>query len=313
MLPFRAAKRLCSTILHHSHTFRIRHVNLQKQYHLHRIPKYHESTQILMRSVAEDSKKSATHLTFGEMFEHTKFAHHDPNFSLTTLNHHQFLIQSGEFARIEKPSRIAKLIMNLKNLPYGVSETESIEYVINDYLTTYQELKNTKKITTIEDVHKYAELCKYLLLKHLLVIPKISYGLLQKATQPNTTFSVETCPYLNDFIDEFAEQRIALRVLAGHFIAMYEQIVSNENKEKKDFKVTGLFEENCNVIKYVENAVIDSKADCFRNFGDDDHVKMPNVRIYDKRKQIQNAKPFTYIPEHLRYVFFLCFFYFFCF
>ena len=252
-----------------------------------------------MRSVSEDSKKNVNNLTFGEMFEHTKFAHHDKNFSLTTLNPHQFLVQSGEFARTETPPRIAKLIMCLKNLPYGVSETESIQSIVSDYLVTYQEIKETTKIKTIEDVHKYAEFLKYILLKHLLAIPKISYGLVQKATQPNTTFSIDTCPYLNDFIDEFAEQRIALRVLAGHLISMYEQVMSHED-DNGAFKVRGLFEENCNVTKYVETAIIDSKADCFRNFGEDGHVKMPNVKINDRRKERTTNKPFTYIPEHLR-------------
>eukprot|EP01083_Nonionella_stella_P022922 63358_1 len=275
--------------------------------HMPHVSKYHMSNEVLMRSISQDSKKPVTHLTFKTLFEHTKFAHNDKNIASTTLNPQHFLIQSAEFARTEKPSRIAKLIMCLKDLPYGVAETESIDGVINDYITTYQEMKATSPIKNIEEVAKYADLCKYFLLKHLLVIPKISYGLLQKSTQPNTTFSVETCPYLNDFIDEFAEQRIGLRVLAGHMIALYDQIQEPQDDEPVHvYKASGLFEENCNIIKYVENAIIDAKADCFTNWNDDndEEVVMPNVEIHDVRKYDNDTNYFTYIPEHLHHMVF---------
>eukprot|EP01084_Bolivina_argentea_P221408 375021_1 len=278
---------------------------------IHNVNKYYMSNinnQTAMRSISEDSKKQVTHLTFGEMVDHAKFVHHDPNVSLTTMAGDQFLIQSAEFARSESPYRVAKLIMCLKNLPYGVSETESMEGVINDYIITYQQLKEMSTVKNIEDVHKFSEFCKYLLLKHLLSIPKISYGLLQKAT-PNATFTVEQCPYLNDFIDEFAEQRISLRVLTGHMIALYGQLLEKEDNDIKN--VSGLFEENCEIIKYVENAIIDAKADCYTNmeyfkeeFNQNTGDNIPNVEIYDFRKIRDNDLPFTYIPEHLHHMVF---------
>jgi len=271
--------------------------------------RHYRSNEILLRSAAEDSNRTDTHLTFGEMLSFTQFMHYDKMSGPTALNPEQLLIQSGEFTRSEARHRVAKLIMCLRNLPYGVADTESVQSVIADYLSTYQEIKSVSRVTNLDDVHKYVELTKYWLLKHLLVIPKISYGLLQKATQPNTTFSVETCPYLNDFIDEFASQRLALRVLSGHLVTMYEQamfgkITSDENAMTQtattiDSNLSGLFEQNCDVTRYVRNAIADSKTDCVRMFD-----RAPNVVVYDKRKTHANSPPFTYIPEHLHHMVF---------
>lgn len=144
-----------------------------------------------------------------------------------------------------------------------------------------------------------------------------------------------SCPYLNDFIDKFAAQRISIRVLLGHFVSMFEEITTRQPE------IHGLFEEDCNIIKYVENAIIDSTADCMLNFGENGTRSMPRyedgdvlrymihvsdlqlsstchllktfepenldfihfrVRIYDKRKECHNG--FTYVPEHLHHMVF---------
>lgn len=87
-------------------------------------------TEILMRSATEDSTKSIKSLSFGEMLNHTRTAHHNqkPESSsrLKLMNAEQLLIATAEFSRHELTPRIARQIMSLKNLPYGVSDTESI-------------------------------------------------------------------------------------------------------------------------------------------------------------------------------------------
>ena len=172
------------------------------------------SSEILMRSVQEDCRKTLTAVSFKQMYQHTQFTERNVNSNLSDSQ--QIMMQSAEFTRKEERLRMAQLIVSLTNLPYGVADTDSLRGVLCDYLSSYEELQSLAPIRSMSEVHAYCALGKRLLLKHLLVIAKMSYVLLQK--------EVGACPHLNDFIDAFAAQRMQSRVLIGHFLAMHEQL-----------------------------------------------------------------------------------------
>ena len=88
--------------------------------------------------------------------------------------------------------------------------------------------------------------------------------------QEKSLQKIEECPYLSNFIDRIIKRRFAGRVLLGHYMALHD-------------REWGIFEENCEVIPYIESA----KDDAIRyanKIYTDDKMLLPNIKIFDMRK-----------------------------
>merc|ERR1719295_1559277 len=211
----------------------------------------------------------------------------------------------AEHHRVRWPMDVAKLISHLNNLPYGLAETPSIESLINTYIECYEVVREIKPIQSARDCDVFYKAVRYFMVRRLLAIPKICHGLLQKSTVQNATFSIHnTSEYLTAFIDQFASHRLAMRVPSANCLYLFEQM-----KNKKGSVKMGLFEEDVDVMKCIQRAVMDAAAECENHFAEFDakYSEMsgdsfaPTVRCIDKRK---NRTKFAFIPTHLHHVVF---------
>lgn len=209
----------------------------------------HQSSDIIMRSIERDSALPVTQLTFREMFNHTKFVC-DSNKS-TKKQREQLLMHSAEFVRLQTIPRIARLVSSLKNMPYGVCDTPTIQTVLQAYIDSYKVMSELQPISTMAQEEEFSFLCRHGLLKHAMSMPCIAFGILEKAHEfsderdgngaenENVNSFIVQCPYLNDFVDRFASLRLASRVLLGHHITMHDQIFA------EDAKITGILHFFC--------------------------------------------------------------------
>ena len=157
------------------------------------------------------------------------------------------LVTMAESQRKQSPLRVAKLITHLNNLPYSLNKTHSITSLINIYLECYEEVLEIPEIKSISDVDNFYGIFRYFLVRQLLAVPKICHSLLEKSTEKNSLFSIEnSSEYLTKFINQFASQRLATRVISAHNLTLYEQIKYNKSTKM------GLFEENCDIVKYIK-------------------------------------------------------------
>ena len=295
----------------------LRHISrmLKKSNHYqHHKSLYHKSrrsfssspitNEILWRSIVSNSSKKLPPISFQDVFQRTKaLSAISPKLS----DVEEKLIIGAEAQRKQSPARVARVITHLNNLPYSLGKTNSIKELMDIYVDCYEKVTEIKPIETISDVDEYYKIVRYFLVRQLLAVPKLCHGLLEKSTEENNLFSIENSgEYLTAFINQFASQRLATRVMSAHNLSVYEQIKNN-----KSIKM-GLFEENCDIIKYIKSAIIDASQDCERHFveyGDDSASYLnfgqisfaPQVNVYDKRK---NPTKWCYIPQHLHHMIF---------
>jgi len=268
---------------------------------------------MIWRSVQRDANTQQEPITIRDVYDRTKSINESicTNFTWSDIEHS--IVAMTEEHRLRWPLSAAKMISHLKNLPYGLADTPSITSLINIYIEVYETVRQIAPVQSSSDCDAYYKLVRYFLVRRLLAIPKICHGLLQKSTEGNSAFSIQnTGEYLTAFIDRFASQRMATRVFSAHYLCFYEQI-----RNRGDFMQTtnmGLFEEDCDVMRCIQRAVMDAAAECEHHFVEYDakyarmahHNFAPRVHCYDKRHQNTRDQHggFVYIPQHLHHVVF---------
>ncbi|KMS93405.1 hypothetical protein BVRB_031810, partial [Beta vulgaris subsp. vulgaris] len=129
------------------------------------------------------------------------------------------LIQSALFLREELPIRLAKRVLELENLPYGLSAMPSVKKVHNLYVDSFKLLNNSPKPNTAQGELEFKEVIHGMLQRHRDVVPLMAMGIKElKALSFNQasgyTF-IDECPFLQDFLDRFYFSRIGIRILIG--------------------------------------------------------------------------------------------------
>ena len=61
-----------------------------------------------------------------------------------------------------------------------------------------------------------------------MTIPKMCFALLEKSIETKGAFSIEDTPYLGDFLDQISHQRLGIRILLGHQLALHDSAYSNK-------------------------------------------------------------------------------------
>jgi pyruvate dehydrogenase kinase 2/3/4 len=210
--------------------------------------------------------------------------------SQTPLNMSVLLKLSGvEFAKFlheELPVRLARRVIELEDLPYGLSEMGSIKKVTSWYLDTFEELRSLESPSSDDDAQKFKLILENVLTRHNNVVPAVAQGLieLKEKLGEKEAKIVDNCPFLTDFLDRFFLARIGIRILIGQYVASFN--------DRPGF--IGLFEKECRVKDVVELAYDDAAMLCSRNYGD-----CPDLKFTGK-----NDLTLTYIPGHIHHVLF---------
>eukprot|EP01084_Bolivina_argentea_P177248 306548_1 len=285
-------------ILYKLHRHTIKHILCRSRRFCTKSP---ISNQILWRSIVHDSVATSPPISFSNVFQRTKDLR-DNNSQQKDIE--QSLVIAAESQRKQSPLRVARLITNLHNLPYDLSKTNSIQNLIDIYIEAYETLSDIKPLQSINDCDQFYKTHRYVLVRQMLAIPKLCHGILEKSTETNSLFSIENSgEHLTEFINKFASQRLATRVMSAHNMSLYDQILNDSNIKM------GLFEEHCDVMKSISQAIIDSEQDCKRHFSQFNNIQIDNilenlkVNCSDKRKN-QIGANFTYIRQHLNHMIF---------
>lgn len=183
------------------------------------------SNEILWRSIHRDAGVERAPVSIIDIYNRTKMLQRrDAEWSEIENS----VIALAKNANQRSPMRIARLITHLVNLPYNLSDTPSIQSLIQIYIECYEATKEYPTIRTTADCDAYYQFVRYWLTRQMLAVPKICLGLLQKSTEPTDPFSmVNTAEYLTEFIDRFAYGRLATRLLSSHNVALVGIFASN--------------------------------------------------------------------------------------
>ncbi|CAI5718554.1 unnamed protein product [Hyaloperonospora brassicae] len=130
-------------------------------------------------------------------------------------------IVSAKFLHKELQSRFARAIMELADLPLGLSDTTSIRQAINVYRRELQWLSSVKPPSSIAEDQQFTETLRQAKAGGSNLVPLICYGLQQlKATDlGHSALQIESAQEdIKDRLDKFFLGRIGIRMLIGQHV-----------------------------------------------------------------------------------------------
>ncbi|KAG7396196.1 [Pyruvate dehydrogenase (acetyl-transferring)] kinase isozyme 4 [Phytophthora boehmeriae] len=132
---------------------------------------------------------------------------------------------SAKFLHKELQSRYARAIMELSDLPVGLSETTSVRHAINFYRQELQTINKMKSPTNTSEDLIFTKKIRHAKERGSNLVPLICYGLQElKATDlGHSALQMESVQEdIKDRLDKFFLGRIGIRMLIGHHVESLE-------------------------------------------------------------------------------------------
>jgi len=160
----------------------------------------------------------------------------------------------------------------------------------NRYVETIKEIHSFPRLRTPEDETDFAKMLRTIYTRHSKTLISMCKGLdeLKKELQATGDIDLEKDVDVTQFMDDFYMSRIGLRMLAGHYLALHEQL-SHPNK---DF--VGLICTKTSPAQVVQDAIHDARYMCVRTHGD-----APEV-IFHATSNLT----FPAVPSYIYYIIF---------
>jgi pyruvate dehydrogenase kinase 2/3/4 len=144
--------------------------------------------------------------------------------SMGTLVTEQGLLANAAFLCKELPVRLAKRIVELESLPYGLSSTVPVLTVRQWYEDSLRELISYAVPRDAAEEAAFTERLSRIFERHRDVVPMLARGVLQiKDTLMSTTAGLG-CPFLTQFLDRFYLSRIGIRILIAQHLALHDPV-----------------------------------------------------------------------------------------
>ena len=220
------------------------------------------------------------------------------------------------------PIRLAHRVVELENLPHGLSDMQSVIKVKNWYAESFQELIEFPKINLpsslklklrssagvggyrkyhvpvddkesadllpsgIEDYNKsFTALIKNIKSRHDPVVTTVANGILELK---HLKGSDAVDPAVQSFLDRFYMSRIGIRCLIGQHIALMER--------QKRNNYVGIICTNTNIMDIAQDAIDNSRFICEDHYG---LFTVPEIKLHcDKDLHCM------YLPSHLHHMLF---------
>ncbi|KAL4157758.1 hypothetical protein PRNP1_003543 [Phytophthora ramorum] len=134
-------------------------------------------------------------------------------------------IVSAKFLHKELQSRFARAIVELSDLPLGLSDTTSIRHAIDVYRHELQWINSTKPPSSIAEDRQFTETLRQSKARGSNLVPLICYGLRQlKATDlGHSALQIESAQEdVKGRLDKFFLGRIGIRMLIGQHVESLE-------------------------------------------------------------------------------------------
>ncbi|EEF43184.1 pyruvate dehydrogenase, putative [Ricinus communis] len=191
------------------------------------------------------------------------------------------LLISAQFLHKELPIRIARRVIDLQSLPYGLSDKPAVLKVRDWYLDSFRDLRSFPDIKDSNDEKDFTQMIKAIKVRHNNVVPMMALGVqqLKKGMDPKIVY--EDLDEIHNFLDRFYMSRIGIRMLIGQHVELH-----NPNPPPH---CIGYIHTKMSPVEVARNATEDARAICLREYG-----SAPNVSIYG-----DPSFTFPYVPAHL--------------
>lgn len=203
----------------------------------------------------------------------------------------RIILQVASFLHREMPIRLAHRIRDLDQVPL-MRDMPSVKKVKETYINSFLGLVDLPKIKTLDDEDRFANTLERLYEKHSNVLIQMARGAfeLREAVRIGRMDGImpkrgsfEQMDECHEFLDRFYTSRIGIRVLAGQYLALRGEPLTN---------YVGMICSTTSPHELVQHAVNDARMMCTRKYGD-----APDVHVLGRLDLT-----FPYIPTHLHYM-----------
>jgi len=191
------------------------------------------------------------------------------------------LLLSAQFLHRELPIRLAHRVVELENLPYGLSSNRHILAVRDWYIDSLLDIYRLKRPKNFDDDLRFTEVLRKIYTKHVNVVPLMAKGINELKKELSNEVGLVELPDIHQFLDGFYMSRIGIRFLIGQHISLHDP-------SKPDHYI-GMIDTKCSPVEVCRDAVEDARNVCSMQFG-----SAPKVDIYGDEKF-----QFAYVPSHI--------------
>lgn len=152
--------------------------------------------------------KRATAMSLRALFD---FAKND------TLSHKARKIAMAQFLHRELPIRMAQRIEELSRLPFGLSDSDDVQWITSTYSAHVERLVATARPETSQDEELFANAVSEVLVNRVAVPRRLSRA--ARLAEEAFIHDDEFRPSVDDAMERFFVARIGLRLLVEHYLS----------------------------------------------------------------------------------------------
>jgi len=204
------------------------------------------------------------------------------------LKHPGNIKQQSLFLHKELPIRLAQRAVELENLPFAVSSTQSIQNVYDLYLKSFDKITSHPEPNSTEESDSFTELISNIKTEHKDLELNIANALEPyRGKHHEKNISKDEIFIIDKTLEHFYSSRIGIRFLIGQHVDIQKDSISETT--------VGVIDTKCDPHKVIKHAVEDVQTIV-------DNIFYKELEIeYDLAK---SDYEFLYIPSHLYYIVF---------
>lgn len=153
------------------------------------------------------------------------------------------------------PIGLAKRVVDLNNLPFGLSKNHSIHKVRELYLSSFEELVTINEPKTQDEIIQFKNMIQNIYTRHSSIISTISKGLNELQHENKITDLEE--PQMQLFLNNFYTNRCEIRIVLEHYLSFFE-------KPRGD-KYYGIINFESNIENIIQDSINDIQSICDTN------------------------------------------------
>jgi len=141
-----------------------------------------------------------------------------------STDYQQKIVDNAQFLWNELPIRLSQRVVELQNLPYGLSQLDQFKLLRYWYESSFKDITQSLPPINIAQERNFTRVLNSILNRHRSVIPTLAQGILLQKPIIYQTTGGEPCNYIKGFLDKFYGSRIAIRMLISQHIALHKPI-----------------------------------------------------------------------------------------
>uniref|UniRef100_A0A0C9S0X8 Protein-serine/threonine kinase n=1 Tax=Wollemia nobilis TaxID=56998 RepID=A0A0C9S0X8_9CONI len=191
------------------------------------------------------------------------------------------LLYAAQFLHKELPIRLAHRVMELVNLPYGLSSKPPVLTVRDWYVESFRELRSFPAVRDTSDELNFTEMIGQIKTRHNNVVPTMAMGVQHLKQDLGHKIVLNELPEIHQILDRVYMSRIGIRMLIGQHVALHEP--------DPPPGYIGLICTKTSPVTVAQKAIDDARAICTRSYG-----RAPKAHVYGDPNFT-----FAYVPIHL--------------